>query len=59
MDDGQFDLTMSNQVFEHVDDFAVLLAEINRVLKPGGVFINFFSSAQVWREGHIAIPFVH
>ena len=59
MDDGQFDLIMSNQVFEHVDDFAVPLAEIDRVLKPGGVFINVFPSAEVWREGHIGIPFAH
>ncbi len=59
MEDGQFDVVVSNQVFEHVDDFAGPLAEIDRVLKPGGVFINVFPSAQVWREGHIGIPFAH
>ena len=55
----KFDVVISNQVFEHIDDFSLPLSEISRVLKPSGIFINIFPSAEVWREGHIGIPFAH
>ena len=35
-DDGSFDAAMSSQVFEYLDDIPSGLAEIHRVLKPGG-----------------------
>lgn len=35
--DNSFDLVLSHDVLEHVDDPAVSLAEIARVLRPGGV----------------------
>jgi SAM-dependent methyltransferase len=57
--DSHFDVIVSNQVFEHIDDFSKPLGEIHRVLKPGGFFVNLFPTAEVWREGHIGIPFVH
>ncbi len=53
------DVVVANMVFEHVDAFAPPLAEIDRVLRPGGVFLNLFPSASVWREGHVGLPFVH
>lgn len=59
MDSESFDIVFANQVFEHIDDFTQPLSEIDRVLKADGVFINIFPSAQVWREGHIGIPFAH
>ena len=59
MANEHFDIVVSNQVFEHIDDFSLPLSEIDRVLKPGGVFINVFPSMQVWREGHVGIPFSH
>jgi len=59
MPDERFDIVVSNQVFEHIDDFSLPLCEIDRVLKPGGVFINVFPSAGVWREGHVGIPLSH
>ena len=55
----KFDVVISNQVFEHIDDFSMPLSEINRVLKASGIFINIFPSSEVWREGHIGMPFVH
>lgn len=57
--DGRFDVVVSNQVFEHIDDFTLPLREIHRVLKPGGVFVNLFPTRDVWREGHVGIPFLH
>ena len=40
---GQFDLVLAFSVLEHVDDLERTLAEIQRVLKPGGVL--WFNSA--------------
>ncbi len=57
--DEHFDVVVSNQVFEHIDDPPVALTEIARVLKPGGVFIALFPARDVWFEGHVGLYFVH
>jgi len=57
--DGSFDLVVNNQVMEHVADLDRALAEIHRVLRPGGTLLSIFPSREVWREGHIGIPFSH
>jgi len=44
--DEIFDGILSTQVLEHVEDLSLLLAECNRVLKPGGKFI-------------VSVPFVY
>jgi SAM-dependent methyltransferase len=36
-EDGSFDLLLSTQVLEHVDDPARVVAEAGRVLRPGGI----------------------
>ena len=55
--DGTFDFVFATSVFEHVMDQELAYAEIHRVLKPGGAFLNIFPSK--WRpiEAHINIPF--
>jgi ubiquinone/menaquinone biosynthesis C-methylase UbiE len=58
-DDASFDVVVSNQVFEHVQDMEATLLEIARVLKPGGVSFNVFPYRGTWREGHCGIPFLH
>jgi SAM-dependent methyltransferase len=40
---GELDVVFSNQVFEHVRHPDRLLAEVHRVLRPGGVFIGSVS----------------
>jgi SAM-dependent methyltransferase len=57
--DASFDLVVNNQVMEHVADLDRTLAEIHRVLRPGGTLLSIFPSREVWREGHIGIPFSH
>lgn len=37
--DGSFDLVVCVDVLEHVSDVNLVLAEVNRVLKPGGLFL--------------------
>jgi SAM-dependent methyltransferase len=58
-EDEFFDLVASNQVMEHVADLDGVLREIHRVLKPGGTVLSIFPALDVFREGHIGIPFVH
>jgi SAM-dependent methyltransferase len=57
--DSYFDLVTDNQVMEHVEGLDATLAEIHRVLKPGGTLLSLFPSRDVFREGHIGIPFAH
>jgi SAM-dependent methyltransferase len=57
--DNYFDMVVSNQVMEHIQDLDPVIAEIHRVLRPGSVALNIFPSRDVWREGHIGIPFSH
>lgn len=57
--DGYFDLVTNNQVMEHVESLDATLREIHRVLKPGGELLSIFPSRDVFREGHIGIPFAH
>ncbi len=57
--DASFDLVVNNQVMEHVEDLDATLREIHRVLKPGGQLLSLFPSRDVFREGHIGIPFSH
>lgn len=58
-EDHFFDLVISNQVFEHVEDLDGVLHEIDRVLKPGGTLLCLFPSKERMREGHCGIPFIH
>jgi len=57
--DAHFGLIVNNQVMEHVDDLDRVLAELHRVLQPGGLLLSLFPSRDVFREGHIGIPFAH
>ncbi|MBS1857965.1 MAG: class I SAM-dependent methyltransferase [Acidobacteria bacterium] len=57
--DAAFGLVVNNQVMEHVEDLDATLREIHRVLGPGGLVLSVFPSRDVWREGHIGIPFSH
>lgn len=57
--DHFFDVIISNQVFEHVEDLESVLTHLSRVLKPGGVMRHHFPSREVIYERHIGIPFAH
>lgn len=57
--DESFDATVSNQVFEHVADLDLVLGEIARVLKPGGISLNLFPVRASIIEGHVGAPYAH
>ena len=58
-DDDSFDVVVSSQAFEHVQDAEAALIEIRRVLKPGGAFLAIFLSKNIRHEVHAKIYFVH
>jgi ubiquinone/menaquinone biosynthesis C-methylase UbiE len=50
--DRYFDLLISSAVFEHIQDFDVALAEMYRVLKPGGYLFSHFGPIWSGSYGH-------
>ena len=50
--DNYFDLIVSSSVFEHIHDFDIALAEMNRVLKPGGFVYSHFGPIWSGSYGH-------
>ena len=56
-EDESFDFVFSFSVLEHVMNYDLALAEIARVLKPGGVALHTFPSRYVPIEPHIFVPF--
>jgi SAM-dependent methyltransferase len=55
-DDATFDLVVSNEVLEHVQDYSVALAEIRRVLKRGGISLHLFPARWPFLEPHTFVP---
>jgi SAM-dependent methyltransferase len=53
---ASFDVVLCNHVYEHVDDAASLMAEIDRVLRPGGVC--WFAAGHTFQliEPHYRLP---
>lgn len=57
--DAHFDLVLSNQVLEHVIDPDAVIADMGRLLKPGGTLIAAFPVISTWYEGHLGLYFAH
>jgi ubiquinone/menaquinone biosynthesis C-methylase UbiE len=55
-DDNTFDLILSDQVFEHVQDYPQALSEMARVLKPDGMCLHIFPSRYTPIEPHVYVP---
>jgi len=54
--DRSIDVVISNQVLEHVMDYEGSLAELRRVLKPGGAFLHMFPARMIPIEPHVFVP---
>ena len=60
-DDGAFDAVVSFQVIEHVPSVDAYLAEVARVLRPGGTFLcatpdrvtRLFARQRPWNRWHL------
>jgi SAM-dependent methyltransferase len=55
-DDNMFDVVISDQVFEHVQNYGETLAELARVSKPDAVMLHIFPSRYRLIEGHLNVP---
>jgi SAM-dependent methyltransferase len=56
-EDNTFDLIMSDQVFEHVQDQVRVFQELRRIMKPGGHAVHLIPARYMPLEGHIHVPF--
>lgn len=56
---GTFDFVVSNQVLEHVADLPAFMANVARVLAPGGLSVNLFPTKSLLVEGHVGAPLAH
>ena len=50
--DGAFDRIIASEVLEHVPDDLAVLAELHRVLRPGGVLVTSFAPIWSCAVGH-------
>lgn len=57
-EDASFDVVIANHVIEHVPDQRVTLAEISRVLKPGGICYVAVPNRWALIEPHFVVPFL-
>ena len=57
--DASFDLIVSNQTVEHVEDLAIFAAECARLTRPGGWNVHSLPGRYNLMEPHISVPFVH
>ena len=57
--DDFFDVIVSNQVIEHVDDHERFFWELKRTLKEGGYSVHLFPLKQCMWEWHINLPWFH
>jgi ubiquinone/menaquinone biosynthesis C-methylase UbiE len=55
---NSFDVVICAQVYEHVPDTDKLMAEIHRVLKPGGVCYFSAGNRLAVKEPHYNLPFL-
>lgn len=55
----QFDIVISNQVVEHVNDHDTFFSEVHRVLKNGGYSVHLFFLKEYIYEGHVWLPYAH
>ena len=54
-----FDIIITNQVIEHIENKDSFLFEINRILKKGGISYNILPAKYRINEVHLKMPFVH
>jgi SAM-dependent methyltransferase len=54
-----FDIVISNQVFEHIESIDLVIDEIARITKSGGIGLHIFPARRHLIEAHLKMPFIH
>lgn len=57
--DGAFDVIISNQVVEHLNEPIQFFSELHRCLQPKGFSAHIFPLKTQLHETHIRVPFAH
>ncbi len=57
--DNFFDIVFSEQVLEHVEEVDIMIEEISRITKDGGVHIHTFPAKYHLVEQHLFMPIIH
>ncbi len=56
--DGDFDIVTCTHIYEHVPDAEIMIREINRVLRPGGLcYFAAENRLRLW-DGHSNLPLI-
>jgi SAM-dependent methyltransferase len=55
-EDASIDVVVSDQVLEHIQNYPQMIAELSRILRPGGFFLHAFPSRSRPIEAHIYVP---
>ena len=58
-DDDTFDFIYSMSVFEHIENPDIVLKELHRITKSGGVIYLYFPGKWNLFEAHLKMPLVH
>ena len=53
---AEFDFSLSQNVFEHVQDYDATFAELSRIMKPGAYSLHMFPSKLSPIEQHVFVP---
>jgi len=57
--DASFSVIVSIQTLEHIKNAEKTFSEIQRLLKPGGIALHYFPSAEILIDPHCGVPFAH
>jgi SAM-dependent methyltransferase len=55
-EDNTFDVVLSDQVFEHVQNYREVVRELARVVRPHGFCLHIFPSRYIFIEPHVYVP---
>jgi ubiquinone/menaquinone biosynthesis C-methylase UbiE len=54
-----FDIVISDNVFEHIESIDLVIDEIARITKSGGIGLHIFPAHRHLIEAHLKMPFIH
>ena len=55
---NQFDVIISNQVFEHIENLNDIYKHLSNILKPSGIMICGFPTEEIILEPHLKLPLI-